>query len=121
MGPDLTLADVGKYLVFWGPGAAIAGTIIFSLYKLTAKFGWQFIKSQQDSAIALGLQAQSMIGLTKSLESYMTRDNSEHREMLVLLKYIAQSHQSLEEVKREHYDRIKGHIKCEVEGEIGQH
>ncbi len=81
-------ADIGKQLIFWGPGAVIAAIIIFALYKLASKFGGQFIAAQERSANALGAQAQAMTALTKSLECYMSRDNAEHKEILIMLKLI---------------------------------
>jgi hypothetical protein len=84
----MTWAEIGKYMIFWGPGAIIAGLIIFALYKLALRFGGEFIETQKRQAEALGAQAQAMTNLTKSIEGYMSRDNAEHKEMLIMLKLI---------------------------------
>ncbi len=105
----MSWTEILKSLIFWGPGAVIAGLIIFALFKLgqktigTAKeLGIEFIRAQQEQAHALGRQAQSMEGLRDSIEGFVHRDNSEHREMLVLLKYIAQSQPEVMRVVKEH-------------------
>lgn len=94
--------EVAKTLVFWGPGAVIAALIIFALYKLADKFAARAIEAQQAQAVALSAQASVMESLQKSIQEYVNRDNSEHREMLVLMKYTAQHIQSLLMMKCEH-------------------
>lgn len=88
--------------IAWGPGALLAGGIIFALYKLIDKFGGKFIDAQQAQANALASQAASMEALQKSLHEFVAKDNGEHREMLVLMKYTAQHIQALLEMKTEH-------------------
>ena len=100
----MSWAEVLKSLAFWGPGALIAGIMILSLYKFARTVGMEFVKAQRGQAEALARQAQSMEGLRQSIESFVTRDNGEHREMLVLLKYIAQSQPEVKRVIREHDD-----------------
>lgn len=89
--------EIFKALNFWGPGAVICGLMIFALYKLAtftiSRFGDKFIASQVALAESAAKQAQSMEGLRDSIQGFVLRDNSEHREMLVLLKYMAQGHQ----------------------------
>lgn len=97
-------SELLKSMTFWGPGAVLALAIIWALYKLADKHGGAFIAAQQAQATALAAQAQSMEGLKTSIQSFVAKDNGEHREMLVLLKYIAQHQQEMEEVRREHAD-----------------
>lgn len=104
--------EVAKTLVFWGPGAVLAALIIGALYKLADKFAGRAIEAQQAQAIALASQASAMESLQKSMHDYVNRDNSEHREMLVLMKYTAQHIQALLVVKGEH-DRRQTHCQPE--------
>lgn len=103
----MSWAEVAKTLIFWGPGALIAGLIIFALYKLADKFAGKAIEAQQAQAVALGNQAKAMESLQQSMHDYVNRDNNEHREMLVLMKYTAQHIQSLLIMKGEHDRRHK--------------
>jgi hypothetical protein len=94
-----------KVLVDAGVGAFIAVLILAGLYRIAGRLGAQFIRAQQSQAEALGAQAQSLEGLTRSVRDFVVRDGSEHREMLVLLRYIAQQQNSFEEVRVEHNER----------------
>lgn len=94
--------EIIKTLVFWGPGAVIAALIIFSLYKLADKFAGRAIEAQQAQAVALAAQADAMKNLQQTMSEYISRDNGEHREMLVLMKYTAQHIQGLLVMKTEH-------------------
>jgi hypothetical protein len=79
-----------KALANAGVGAVMALVMLVGLYRIAHRLGVEFIRAQQAQAEALARQAQSMEGLRESVQSMLLRDNSEHREMLVLLKYIAQ-------------------------------
>ncbi|MDA8155910.1 MAG: hypothetical protein M0Z52_05595 [Actinomycetota bacterium] len=94
--------QIVQALINAGGGLLIALVILFGLYRLANRFGGRFIAAQQAQAEALGAQAQSLARQAVSMEdlkecinSLISRDNSEHREMLVLLKYIAQQHRDL--------------------------
>lgn len=86
-------------LINAGVGGLIAALIIFLIYRLVSKLaldvGMRMVKAFES-------QAESMEGLTKSIDDFVSRDNSEHREMLVLLRFIAQQQQAFEEVRVEH-------------------
>jgi DNA-binding MarR family transcriptional regulator len=102
-----------KALVDAGVGTLIALLVLGGLYRMAGRLGGKFIEAQQSQAEALGAQAQSMEGLTRRLGDYVTRDNSEHREMLVLLRYMAQQQKSFEEVRVEHNERKEqAHPSC---------
>jgi len=94
-----------RALVEAGTGACFALVILVGLYRLAGRLGTRFIEAQQGQAEALGRQAQSMEALTHSIQGFVTRDDSEHREMLVLLRFIAQRQQDFEEVRLEHEKR----------------
>lgn len=94
-----------KALLDAGVGTLIALFILAGLYRIAGRLGARFIEAQQSQAEALGAQAQSLEGLTRSVQDFVVKDNSEHREMLVLLRYIAQQQNSFEEVRVEHNKR----------------
>jgi hypothetical protein len=94
-----------KLAFLWGP----AVLILIGLYKLTIKFGniftpfiERFITAQQSQATALTDQAAATRALNESFKDFTSRDNNEHREMLIILKMIAQNMQSFEDVKKKH-------------------
>jgi hypothetical protein len=90
--------------------------ILVGLYRLAGRLGGRFIEAQQGQAEAMGRQAQSMEALTASIKDFVGRDSSEHREMLVLLRFIAQRQQDFEEVRLEHKRRKEqAHPHCPVE------
>ena len=86
-----------KALLDAGAGALIALLILLGLYRIAHSLGIEFIKAQQAQADALSKQAQSMEGLRESIHGFVSRDSSEHREMLVLLRFIAQEYQTLKD------------------------
>lgn len=94
----MTWMELFKHLAFWGPGAIIAGLMILAFYRLASKFiekfvsgflsiGQDFISAQKDQAASLAKMAQGTEGLRDSINAFVTRDNQEHREMILLLKY----------------------------------
>jgi len=111
----MTMMEIVKSLAFWGPGCVIAGIIIYAVYSLASKIGVAFVKAQQDLAAATAQQAQSMEGLRQSLTEYIRKDNTEHQEMLVLLKYLAQHHEALVAVAREHNNRHRNGSDDEID------
>jgi hypothetical protein len=102
-------------LINAGVGGFIAVLILVGLYYIVRSLGSRFVDSQVRQAEALGAQAQALASLSTSVQRFTVRDNTEHREMLVLLRLIAQHQESLEEVKREHEHRKKSaHQNCPV-------
>ncbi|HRR41013.1 MAG TPA: hypothetical protein P5244_07245 [Syntrophales bacterium] len=90
--------EIFKSLVFWGPGCVIAGVIIWALYRLANTFiekfvtglmsiGTDFISAQKEQAASLAKMAQGTEGLRDSITNFVNRDNQEHREIIILLKY----------------------------------
>lgn len=90
----------------WGPGLLIAALLLAGLFRLASGVGMKMVAASEKQAAALSAQAQSMEGLTRSIADFVGRDGSEHREMLVLLRFIAQRQESFDEVRVEH-DRRK--------------
>lgn len=93
----MTWCEVLKSLCFWGPGMAIAGTMITALYKLADKYLGEFIKAQQGQAASLAALAQGTEGLRDSVKGFVARDNQEHREMIILLKCVTEKLERIEE------------------------
>lgn len=105
-----------KALLDAGVGTLIALLVLGGLYRMAGRLGTRFIEAQQSQAEALGAQAQSLEGLTRRVGDFVARDNSEHREMLVLLRYMAQQHKTFEEVRVEHNRRKEqAHPRCPAE------
>jgi len=94
----MTWEESLKYLAFWGPGAVIAGLMIVAFYRLASRIidkfvsgllsiGRDFVSAQNEQAASLAKMAQGTEGLRDSINLFVTRDNQEHREMIILLKY----------------------------------
>ncbi len=84
-----------KALLFWGPGVVIAALIIWVLYKIAMRLvsgfmalGAEFINAQKAQAESLAKMAQGTEGLRESIDGFVTRDNKDHREMMILLKCV---------------------------------
>lgn len=95
-------AELIRSAVQWGPGLLIAIFMLAGLFKLANSVGIKLVAASEKQATALSAQAQSMEGLTQSIRDFVQRDSGEHREMLVLLRYIAQQNQTFDEVRIEH-------------------
>jgi hypothetical protein len=96
----MSWAEVLKSLAFWGPGAILAGLMIWSLYRLAdkfiEKFAVDFINAQRAQAESLAKMAQGTEGLSSCVTNYFERDNKEHREIIILLKVITEKLEDLE-------------------------
>ncbi len=99
--------EVVRALIDAGTGSLIALLMLVGLYRIARDLGGKFIDAQHRQAEALGAQARSVAGLTGSVRDFVRTDSTEHREMLVLLKFIAQRQRSFEEVRSEHIKRKK--------------
>ena len=84
-----------------GVGGLIAIVIIYFTYKLAStlllKVGAEAVGAFKAGAEAITRQAVSMEGLTKSLQDFVARDNSEHREIIILLKVMNERLMHMEE------------------------
>ena len=102
-----------RALVEAGVGAAVAVLVLVGLYRIVRGLGSSFIDAQHRQAEALGAQAQAVAGLTSSVQDFIRSDNTEHREMIVLLRFIAQQQKEFDEVRFEHNERKKQtHTHC---------
>ncbi|MDA8326198.1 MAG: hypothetical protein M0033_08255 [Nitrospiraceae bacterium] len=84
-------------LINAGGGLLIALVILLGLYRLADKHGVQFIAAQQAQAVAMGKQAESMEDMKASLKEFIGKDNSEHREILILQKLVIEKLNALED------------------------
>lgn len=82
-----------KRAVEWGPGLLIGVLIVGGFFRLADRVGMRMVAASEKQATALSAQAQSMESLTSALREFVTRDSSEHREMLVLLRFLSQDSQ----------------------------
>lgn len=121
-------AVIIKNLIFWGPGAIIAAIIIVAAYRLASKFigksvdgileiGRSFVAAQKEQAASLAKMAQGTEGLRDSINTFVNRDNQEHREIIILLKFTRDElngiKESLEEINgmQASLTAIEKHIK----------
>ncbi len=93
---DMSPAIV-QALINAGGGLLIALVILLGLYRLADKHGTEFIKAQQSQAVAMGKQAEAMEEMKTSIKEFIGRDNSEHREILILQKMTIDKLKRLEE------------------------
>jgi hypothetical protein len=75
----------------------IAGTMIAAIYKLADKYLGEFIRAQQGQAASLAQLAQGTEGLRDSVQAFVSRDNREHREMIILLKCVTDKLERIQE------------------------
>lgn len=75
--------ELFKTLINAGVGAIIAFLLLYGIYKLTNKFGLKFIEAQQD-------QVKAINRLSNTLEKSIEKDQTEHREMIIMLKVISE-------------------------------
>ena len=93
--------DTLMHMAEWGPGLLIGVMILAGLFRLADRVGMRLVAASEGQASALAAQAEAMQGLTTAIRDFVTRDNSEHREMLVLLRFIAQEQQHSYEQEEE--------------------
>lgn len=94
MGPE-----IWKSIIFWGPGMVLAIIILYGLYRLANTVGIKIVAVFKEQSCSIAAQAQSMENLSRSIEQFCQRDNTEHREMIILLKVIASRLEHIEEQK----------------------
>ena len=94
--------DFGNLLKFWGPGIFLVLVILYGLFVLTRGIGFKIVSALEKPADALTQQAQSMDRLTNCIENFFTRDQSEHREIIILQKVILEK---IEYLRSERDDR----------------
>jgi hypothetical protein len=114
-----------KTLAFWGPGAIIAALIILAFYRLADKFiekfvsgfmeiGHEFISAQKEQAASMAKMAQGTEGLRDCINNFVNRDNQEHREIIILLKYTREQINQITETM----DAIAAHMNKEQTHDI---
>jgi hypothetical protein len=95
------LRCLANWITEWGPGILIALIMLYGLYKLVYKIainvGLKIVAALEKPSEALSLQARSMDRLTESIQQYVSLDQTEHREIIILLKVIADKINRIEE------------------------
>jgi len=77
---DLSLI---KSLVDLGCTVVICGFLLMIFYRLSVKFGTAFIESQQK-------MAEAMAGVNMAIQTYIQKDNTEHREILLAVQVVGE-------------------------------
>ena len=80
--------EIIKTLIDAGIGGAISGLVITLGYALTRTLALRLIEAFEAHTIAISRQAVSIESLAVSLREFIERDGLEHKEMLILLKYM---------------------------------
>ena len=75
-------------LIDWGPGMLIAALVLYGLYRLVKSVGLKIVMALEKPASALSQQAESLDRLTRSIQEYVTRDQTDHHEIIILQKVI---------------------------------
>ncbi len=92
-----------RNLFEWGPGLLLAIVILYGLYKMVLRLGQEvgikIIGALEKPAAALNQQAESMDRLTNSIQEYVSRDQTEHKEMILLLKVISNKVNRIEDMR----------------------
>lgn len=89
MDSDLTKLAI-QSAIQWGPGMLMAILVLVGLYRLAKTVGAKIVESSEKQAIAIE-------GLTNSIDGFISRDNSEHREMIILIKVMMEKIERMEE------------------------
>ncbi len=84
----MELTELIKAVGQGGPGMALALIAIILGYKFINKIGCEFVHAQKEQASALARQAQSMEGLHGAIHDFLTKDNKEHLDILIMLRVI---------------------------------
>ena len=93
---ELILQKAFNSLIDWGPGMLIAALMLYGLYRLVKGIGLKIVGALEKPSGALSQQASSMDRLTDAIHSYVARDLSEHREIIILQKIIIEKIEKLE-------------------------
>ena len=100
-------AAVLQGLIKAGTESTVFIAVLIVAYLLLNRTAKELVAALNKQAEAMGSQAQAMTGLTTSVQEALKRDSGDHREMLVLLRYIAQKTRDYDEVVIEHEARKK--------------
>lgn len=98
-GADLSLI---KVLADFGGSVVLTGLLLYFAYKLLDRYMPPFITSQQQIATEMGNQAQSMRDMQGTVNTYVCREDNDHREILLTLQVLAEN---IKHLTREVRDR----------------
>lgn len=104
-------------LIDRGTGALIAFAMLFIGYKLFNKHIVSFIDSQKGMAGAMQQQAKIMTNVQQSIQSYVVRDNDEHRELMIMVKVLIRDQKDQAETNELEQKKIIGLIEGISDGQ----
>lgn len=107
---EILLGCLPDWINKWGPLLLIILVMLYGLYRVILKIvnsiqkmltgiGKDVILALDRPTEALSKQANSMDRLTGSIQEYVGRDQTEHHEMILLLKVISNKVNRIEEEK----------------------
>jgi len=92
----MTMEDaLMRAIVNAGVGGLISVLIILLMYRLSLSVGVKIVHAFESQSEALTRQAGSIEGLTTSIRDFVGRDNSEHREIIILMKVLSEKIESI--------------------------
>jgi type I site-specific restriction endonuclease len=91
-----------------GPGMVIAVIILYGLYKLFKEVGLKIADSAKQMADSVNRQTDSMKRLGDTIENYVSRDQHEHQEIIILQKVIRQELRAIREQSERIEERMGG-------------
>jgi hypothetical protein len=77
-----------KILIQQGAGIAALTLVVFFFYRLAIRFGQPFIDAQAAQAAAMQNQAESLKEMKDCFVGYISKDNNDHREILLGLQVV---------------------------------
>ena len=94
-GSELELINT---LVDLGGTVMITTLLMIFAYRLFCRFGGDFIQAQQEIAKAMGRQAQSLSDMKDTVHEFVSKDSSEHREILLSLQVVGEELKKLSSI-----------------------
>jgi hypothetical protein len=90
-----------KILANLGGVVVVAYLLIRMFGKLMGKYGTAFIATQEKMAEAMGRNAESLAGMNKTVTDFVSKDSSEHQEIILGLQVVGSEVKTLtHQVKR---------------------
>ncbi len=87
----------------------ISALVLFGLYKLVNSVGMKMVACSQQQAVAIEK-------LTQAIEDSISKDNNDHREIIILLKVISEKIERIENREIDSRLRIAGMTAGDING-----
>ena len=85
---EILIGRCGNAIIDWGPGLVLAIVMLYGLYRFLRGIGVKIVTALEKPSDSLSQQARSMDRMTESISAYVLKDQSEHREIIILQKII---------------------------------